>query len=70
MVQRRERLKKQLLRNQMEAIELEAASMLEFGGDTCLGLEGAEEKDEGEELESVDDDDDDPCSPPSVRQTR
>lgn len=80
MVQRRERLKKQLLRMQLECIELQGTEILKSSTSSDIGCStsgdvhvyamagGAEE--EREELESLEDDDDEICSPPSVRQTR
>ena len=72
MVQRRERLKKQLLVNQLELIKLQATEKLvsanSNGDDTHLEVVRVEEGEEREELESVEDDE--PCSPPSIRQTR
>ena len=72
MVQRRERLKKQLLVNQLELIKLQATEKLvsanSNGDGTDLEVVRVEEGEEREELESVEDDE--PCSPPSIRQTR
>ena len=69
MVQRRERLKKQLLRNQLELIKLQGAAKLESSsgssGDTELEVVSVEG---GVDLEIMEEDE--PCSPPSVRQTR
>ena len=71
MVQRRERLKKQLLLNQFELIKLRGTENLvsaSGGSDTDLEVVRVDEGEEREELESIEDDE--PCSPPSVRQTR
>ena len=66
MVQRRERLKKQLLRTQLELIELKGAESLasaNSSGDQVVVV------DDQEELESIEEEEG-PSSPPSVRQTR
>jgi hypothetical protein len=71
MVQRRERLKKQLLLSQLKLIELQGeesllASTSGSGDVVLLGGDDGEE----EELESLEEEEEGPCSPPSVRQTR
>ena len=72
MVQRRERLKKQLLQNQLQLIELKGeerlASASGSGEQMVMGGDNGEEEEEEEELESLEEEG--PCSPPSVRQTR
>ena len=69
MVQRRERLKKQLLQSQLKLIELKGDERLaSTSGSGDLVVEGDDGEDEGEELESLEEEG--PCSPPSVRQTR
>ena len=70
MVQRRERLKKQLLQNQLKLIELKGDERLaSTSGSDDLVLEGDDREEEEEELESLEEEEG-PCSPPSVRQTR
>lgn len=66
MVQRRERLKKQLLQNQLKMLELEGDERLTSTGGSGELIGG--DDDEGEELESLEEEG--PYSPPSVRQTR
>ena len=72
MVQRRERLKKQLLQNQLKLIELKGNVRLASAsgsGDLVLERDDGEEGEGEEELESLEEEEG-PCSPPSVRQTR
>ena len=76
MVQRRERLKKQLLKTQLELLELRGEEILEAAASGSSGYDnhGVEAVDvtdgekEGKELDSGEEED--ICSPPSVRQTR
>ena len=71
MVQRRERLKKQLLQNQLKLIELEGEERLLSSAASGSGDLVVADRDDGEgeeELESLGEEE--PCSPPSVRQTR
>ena len=67
MVQRRERLKKQLLKTQLELLELQGEEILEAASNSSSSnrIDMMEER-----KESDNDGEEEICSPPSVRQTR
>ena len=70
MVQRRERLKKQLLKNQAELLELKYKFLEETGSDELSGLdEETVKEEEMDEMVSIESSDDEPDSP-YIRQTR
>ena len=76
MVLRREKLKKRLLQNRLELIEVQGEESLLLdsagvsGDPVMLGGDDDREEEEEEELESLEEEEEGPCSPPSVRQTR
>ena len=70
MVQRRERLKKQLLKNQAELLELKYKFLEETGSNELSGLdEETVKEEEMDEMVSIESSDDEPDSP-YIRQTR